>query len=412
MSTRFTPDRRDMLTAALGVCSTAALARPWLAAAGSTLEKGPRRLVVVELFGGNDGLNTLVPFEDDRYYRARPLLGIAKNDVLALDELNGLHPSLARVRRWYDAGRVSFVQDVGYPRPNLSHFASRDVWACASTEAQYASEGWLGRGAGEQASPALLAIGNDVAPRIVRSASEAASAVPDLAAFRFTPRHAVDRRDARARLAAFDKLAEAPSSSTAETAFVIEGLRHARITSEQLAGAPRSQRPVDYPATTLARDLAAVADVIAADLPTRLFHVQWGDFDTHTRQAQRHAQLLGGVDSALEAFLADLREQGRLDDTLVLVMSEFGRRVAESGVGSDAGTDHGAASVVWLLGGGVRGGLIGAQPDLENLDADGNIAHRVDFRSVLQGVLGDWLRLDAERVLGAAWPRIELVHST
>jgi uncharacterized protein (DUF1501 family) len=403
-------DRRSFLTGSLAALSGAALAPNWLAAASRSLPAGARRLVVLELFGGNDGLNTLVPFEDELYYKARPLLALKRQQVLPIDDLNGLHPSLVRTRARYDEGRVAIVRDVGYPGPNLSHFASRDVWSCASTEALPSASGWLGRSAeaGELAELGLLSIGSDVAARLVRGKQTTPCAVPDLGSFRFDTLGALHPREARARLAAFGLLG-ASNDGQGETAFVAQGLRQARRASELLARAPRSQRPVDYPGGTLGRDLAAVADVIASDLPARLFHVQLKDFDTHTKQHARHAQLLGELDLALDAFLNDLRAQGRLDDTLVLVISEFGRRVAESGVSTEAGTDHGAASLTLLLGSGVRGGLHGGQPDLERLDEAGNLIQRVDFRSVLQSALVDWLQLDARSVLGATWPRLELV---
>lgn len=407
-------DRRTLLTGTLAAVSGAVLAPSWLTAAARQLPAGTRRLVVLELFGGNDGLNTLVPFEDDRYHRARPTLALTRKDVLVLDELNGLHRTLARTRRWYDAGCVAIVRDVGYPEPNLSHFASRDVWSCAASEVQPRSEGWLGRGAqaGGLAELGQLALGSDVAPRLMRGAGAAPSAVPDLASFRFDLRGTLSRPEGEARLRAFARLGESEAGAGTETAYVSEALGRARRASELLSRAPRASRPAEYPGGTLGRDLAAVADVIAADLPSRLFHVQHQDYDTHTRQAGRQAQLLAELDLAVDAFLRDLRAQGRLEETLVLVVSEFGRRVAESGIGGDAGTDHGAASLTLLLGGAVRGGLHGEQPDLEHLDEVGNQPYRVDFRSVLRCALEDWLGLDARVVLGASWPRLELLSST
>lgn len=410
-------DRRRLLALGLQGSAAAALAPSWLAAAGRAAagaDPSGRRLVVLELFGGNDGLNTLVPFEDDHYRAARPRLGLAKSDVLGVDELHGLHPSLRRLHAWYERGAVGLVRGVGYPGPNLSHFASRDVWSTASTAGVLPDSGWLGSylHQGRGADPlAAIAVGSDSTPRLAQHPLGGAAAVPDLASYRFELGQGTDAREGRARLEAFQAVvgggARDPELDHAREVVALAGR-----TSTALARAVRTRRPAEYPNTKLGRDLAATADVIAAGLPTRVFHVVHPGFDTHTRQAAVQERLLHELDLALDAFLSDLRALGQLEDTLVLTTSEFGRRLAESGVGSETGTDHGAASLQMLVGGRARPGLHGEALDLSAPDENGNPIARVDFRSVLASVLDGWLRVDADAVLGAAHPRLPLLEST
>lgn len=402
-------DRRGFLGLSIGGALAAPRVLPrWLESAAGALPPGERKLVVLELAGGNDGLNTLVPFEDDFYHRARPTIALAREQLLCVDELNGLHPALVQVRERLARGELAIVRDVGYPGSNLSHFTSGDIWATATPEPLSTPSGWLGRWAELERAPelALLSLGLDCAPRLVRGDVRIPPAVPDLAQFRFD---AGGDGEGRARLRAFQALSSAPTKDS-ERAWVRDAIAMARQTSQQLAQAAQRARPVEYPGTSLGRDLAAVADVIASGLPARVFHVQQVGYDTHTKQSAMHGALLGQLDHALDAFLRDLTAQRRLDDVLVLSTSEFGRRVQENGTRGEAGTDHGAGSLLFLAGGRVRGGLLGAQPDLEGLDENGNMVHRVDFRSVYATVLSGWLGADDAAVLGAPWPKLPLLE--
>ena len=417
-STRAVFDRRTFLRGSVAEAGAFALGPSWLrrAAARSAAGREERVLVVLELRGGNDGLNTLVPIEDERYFRARPELALTKEDVLPLDSLNGLHPSLAHCREWFGEGSLAIVQQVGYPRPNLSHFASSDVWESATADEPRPAAGWLGQWRDRAGEPwreeplAMLALGTGVLPYALRGSGVRAPAAWSLPHYRFQTALGAGDEHARERRETLEALYRAPATAP-ELEHVQQVFELARRSSEELVRASERATPEGYPPTKLGRDLCAVANVIARELPVRVFHVAHCGFDTHIEQLEEHAKLLAQLDQALHAFLSDLRAQQKLARTLVLTVSEFGRRAAESGLGSDAGTDHGAASCLLLAGGGVRGGVHGGQPDLAHLDETGNLVHAVDFRRVYATVLERWLGADSEGVLGARFEPLEVLRS-
>ncbi len=402
-------DRRMFLGGGLSTLAGAARLPGWLAAAAQGKLSGERALVVLELAGGNDGLNTLVPFSDDNYRRLRPMIGIPREQCLTLDDNQGLHPSLARLREWYERGCVAVQRGVGYPRPNLSHFVSRDIWSCARTDELLAAEGWLWGASADEDALALMALGCDNASPIARGQGGCALAINNLAAFRLDLPSALEDREISARKDAFLALTRGTRQQS-ECEYTAARQREALQCLQRLQSVSRSERGVDYPSTTLARDLSGCADVLTAGLPTRLFHVQQTGYDTHANQVRTHARLLSELDAALDAFLRDLSASGNLERTLVLVFSEFGRRAAESGVSTEAGTDHGAASIALLVGGGVRGGIYGQAPDLGALDEVGNLVYTSDFRSLLREALEGWLGLDARALLGGDWPSLDMVR--
>lgn len=407
-------NRREFLLASTGTAASLA-AGPgwWRALPGSAAGTPGRRLVVLMLDGGNDGLNTLAPVGDDAYRRARPALALGERDVHRVDELNGFHPALARTAERFREGGVAILRGVGYPGSNLSHFRSRDIWESASLVLPMPETGWLGRlvdrlapGGGDPT--AMLSVGGVTTPVALRAERHLAYAVPDRERFRVrsgppdaSPAEAEARRRMLETLNREAAGAPAVSDSVAAASASIDAIERA------LARPPRAE----YPEGDLARDLGIVARVIDAELSTRCFYVTQGGYDTHAAQADVHAALLGELDAALDAFLTDLAALGKLEETLVLVFSEFGRRVAENGVGPTAGTDHGAASLVALFGGGIRPGLHGPQPRLEELDASGNLIHTTDFRSVYADVVQGWFGVEPADVLGGAFPRAGVVRS-
>ncbi|MCE9595112.1 MAG: DUF1501 domain-containing protein [Planctomycetes bacterium] len=343
-----------------------------LVAARGRAERAERAWIVFELTGGNDGLDTLIPFEDDRYHRARPTLALEKRSVLALDEHSGLHPALTGLRASFERGELAIVRGLGSPKPDLSHFKSQDAWAAASVADVPPPSGWLGRlhdvaverGLWARSPLALLAVGRDLPPPAFATEHFVAPACHDFAAFARTPL-------ARAGALGLDpsrteRLREAEESARGAAA------EFARAAGTRVFGA--------YPPTGLGDHARMAARVRIAGLATRVIWITTPTFDTHTRQRREHEILLGRLDASIAALRDDLSRAGLLETTTILTVSEFGRRVAESGVGADAGTDHGNASIAFALGGGVQGGFAGEASDLGDLDADGNLRATVDFR--------------------------------
>ncbi len=367
---------------------------------------------MLELRGGNDGLNTVVPYRDDRYYALRPRLALQRKRLLPLgDDQNAFARQLERLHRRFERGQLAVVQGVGYPDTNLSHFRSQDVWAAADPDDPQPRTGWLGRlhddvlAAGDAEPTALLAVGTDVVPLALRGARSVPPAVGDPATFRLRVPGAAEHGERR--LEALRRLNSAPARDE-RTASLQAAFDAARRASDRVF-ALRNQRPgAQFPGDSLGRALETVAKMIRGELGARCYHVTLDGFDTHTSQTQDHPALLGRLDAALDAFLESLEKQDLLRRVLVMTTSEFGRRPTESGLGPDAGTDHGTASMMFLAGGRVRGGVHGEQPDLASLDPNGNLLHTIDFRQVYATVIEGWLGGEATAVLGRRWPKLEL----
>ncbi len=393
--------RRQFLQVLGGAAAGLALGPRWLHALPAA-DSTTRRLVLVLLDGGNDGLNTLVPFGDDHYHRLRPALALDPRRVHRIDEHFGWHPSLAKLARRYGEGQVAAVQNVGYANPNLSHFRSMDIWESGSLAQPLPTAGWMGRLVDERraagSSPMeLLAVGELAAPLSQRAQRHTPYAVPGRDAFRIRDG---GRMEALLELNALD--------GTCGAAAAARAVHSASLAQRQMEAALGRKAHSTYPDSRLAGDLELCARAIESDLPVSCFHVRQGGYDTHANQAEPHAALLETLDGALDAFLADLEAFGALERTLVLVVSEFGRRAAENGIGATAGTDHGAASIALMLGAaggskGLVGGLHGSPPRLDALDGYGNLVHEIDFRRVYADVVEGWFGLKSADVLGAAF---------
>jgi uncharacterized protein (DUF1501 family) len=403
--------RRDVLrcgaVVGLGLGSGVASLVPAFAQARAPDGTRSPVLVVVELAGGNDGLNTVVPHRHDVYRKLRPTLRLGRDVLRPLDDARGLHPALAGLHARFERGELAIVEGCGYPDPVRSHFSAQEFW---HTARPHIAEpyGWLGRVADTWTDPdplSVIAIGA-APPRAVAAASHAAVCfgAPD----QLERRGARDTRDVYGRLIEDDAPAAAAPSDDASTprdiaSFVRETAQVASAASVRIrAAVEHYETAVSYgietEAASLGRDLRGIAALLAADLPLRVAHVSMGGFDSHARQLQSHQLQLGYVDDALFGFARDLARLGRDQDVVVLVFTEFGRRVAENGSG---GTDHGTATPVFVLGAPVRGGLYGAAPSLDALDAAGDPAPTTDFRRVYATLLDGWLDTDSVAVLGA-----------
>ncbi|OJV00198.1 MAG: hypothetical protein BGO12_14315, partial [Verrucomicrobia bacterium 61-8] len=371
-------------------------------------------LVILQMAGGNDGLNMVVPYADDAYYRARPRIGIAAGNVLKVDDHVGLHPKLKTLRGFYDEGRLGVIQGVGYPNPNRSHFRSTDIWQTATDSNKFANKGWLANyfdACCKGEDPVVgVSIGAET-PLSFSGSSGAGITLTRPDQFRFISNDPAAGEAFADMTSNSDNTGGSVQSLSGDVAqgdgntldFVRRTALDARISSDRILEITRkSKAPVTYPGSRLATDLNLVARLIAGGLPTRVYYVSQGGYDTHSGQSGTHERLLGELDSALGAFVADLRAQGNLDRVTIMTFSEFGRRVAENASG---GTDHGAAAPMFVLGGKVKAGLHGTQPSLTEL-GDGDLIYTVDFRRVYATMLDKWLQAPSEAVLGRKFPSL------
>ena len=389
--------RRQLLVAGLGTAALAPVAS-WFPGV-TRRRRGERVLVVVQLSGGNDGLNTVVPHRQDEYFRGRPTLGLKRSKLHALDDDHGLHPEMGGLARLYGEGNVAVVQGVGYPHPNRSHFRSMEIWHTADPVAPPNGLGWMGRLADQLVarSPGSLPaihVGAGVLPLALAGRRFFPPSVKDLSGFQLQgPAALAGPREA---------LLEA-GPAEGELAFLREVARTTYRAAERVERAAAGADRVDYPGSALAARLRTVARLVAGGFGARVFHVELGGFDTHARQAAVHAALLGQLSAALTAFQEDLRANDVDDEVVTLVFSEFGRRAAENG---SSGTDHGAAAPVFLVGAPVRGGMHGRAPDLTRL-VEGDVPHSTDFRSLYTTLERDWMGLEPS----SAFPSLELVEA-
>ncbi len=398
-------------------------------AAATGAGRDQKILVVVQLSGGNDGLNTVIPFTDDLYAKARPTLGLTGNETLKLTDHLGLHPALTDFRKEYDAGRMAIVQNVGYPNPNRSHFRSMEIWHTGGDDNDPRRvEGWLGRffdakcqGADPRKLPGDIGMSfGKVMPQAFRNQSNVGIAINDPATFQWNPSGETSTL-ASVQEQIFQKLNQPGSGTSMQAAGgisdsepeTIDFLRHtamnAVIAGDSIRGILKKERTRGkYPDGVLAEQLRMVASLIGGDFPSRVYYVAQGGYDTHADQSGSHARLLGDFNSSVGAFLDDLRNQQIADKVTVLAFSEFGRRVAENG---SRGTDHGAAAPVFLFGESLAGGIHGNAPDLSDL-VDGDVKHHFDFRQVYASLLDDWLHADSEPILGRRFDRLKLLATS
>ena len=356
-------------------------------AAAAGRERDSTILVVIQLDGGNDGLNTVVPYADDAYARSRPALALAPGRVIKLDAHAGLHPAMRPAADLLEAGRLAVVQGVGYPNPSRSHFRSMAVWHTARPDREDpADPGWLGATFDKlprprRGGPDCVYVGGDELPPALagrRSVAATVSREDDL--------KAVVRPDVRPEV----RPAAGAEGGEDVAAFVRRSVLSAYAAAGDLAaatGAGGAGAAAKYPQTPLGRRLSLVARLIKSGVGTRVYYASQGGYDTHGVQAALHGPLLAEFSGGLKAFLDDLRAAGLSDRVAVLAFSEFGRRVAEN---DSAGTDHGTAGPVFLAGGAVWPGLHGVAPSLTDLD-DGDLKMTVDFRRVYATLLRDWL---------------------
>ncbi|HTJ28015.1 MAG TPA: DUF1501 domain-containing protein [Candidatus Limnocylindria bacterium] len=376
------------------------------ALAQTPLASAPDRvLLVINFQGGNDGINTVVPYASPDYYRYRPTLGVAQSEVLRLDDAVGLNPVLAPLKKLYDAGSVAIVQGVGYPDPDHSHFRSTEIWQTAAP-ATYESTGWLGRyldGAGLPKANLFNAVAiSNVLPEVLIARSTDVPAIDALQGYGLRSDRSPADREAFHEFVR-DTTVPFRSPFLAQVAEIED---HAQRGAQELPRLVAGYKTdASYPATPLGRSLALAAQIVGSQLGTRVLYVQHGSFDTHTTQKQTQDRLLGDFANAIAAFYADLAAHGNDRRVLTLTFSEFGRRVEEN---ASRGTDHGEAAPVFLIGGGIKGGLYGQHPDLAQLNM-GNLPFTTDFRAVYATVIERWLGRPSAPIVGSGFEVLPLL---
>ncbi|MEO6846686.1 MAG: DUF1501 domain-containing protein [Chthoniobacterales bacterium] len=388
----------------------------------TTTGKNGTILILLQLAGGNDGLNTVIPYADDAYYRARPKIGLKPNQCLKLNSYCGLNPRLVGLKSLYDQGHMGLIQGVGYPNPNRSHFRSTEIWATGSDANDAEAQGWIGRyfdNCCKGSDPSVgISISREV-PQTFAANEPRGISFMQPEQFRYKKESASDPTS----VDSFYRVLQQPggdaggvgsneggsigaiSGSAPADGSSLDYLRRtaldAQVSSDRILEISRKQKSlVDYPKSQLANNFNLIGRLIAGGMPTRVYYLSQGGYDTHSGQQGTHDRLMGDLDGALCAFVEDLKKQGNLGRVVIMTFSEFGRRMEENASG---GTDHGAAAPLFVLGGGVHPGLYGRYPSLTQLQ-DGDLVFNTDFRSLYATLLEKWLNVPSDKVLKRKFP--------
>jgi uncharacterized protein (DUF1501 family) len=398
--------------------------------------KDGKILVVVQLSGGNDGLSTVIPHGDDAYQNARRSLAFASNDVLKIDNYIGLNPALTGMKDLFDDGRMSIIQGVGYPNPNRSHFRAMDIWHSAEPTKEVVTTGWLGRffdntctgedphsGVSISDQLPLSMKGEKIMPLSFERADSYRYRGPDAARYQQLNAGPNGTASAAASEAApsTQPSAKAPAKPVRpgqkptieaytpdqQTDFLRRTAMDAQVSSDRILKVTGNFQPAgEYPNGEFGQGLRTIAAMIGGGMPTRVYYVSLGGFDTHANQRGRHDQLMTQLSNGIAAFWKDMEAQGNKDRVLMMSFSEFGRRVNTN---ASNGTDHGAAAPVFLMGPKLKPGVVNKHPSLTDLDA-GDLKHSTDFRSIYATVLQDWMGVPSRPILGSQFQTMKLIQ--
>lgn len=380
-------NRRQILKGAT-LFSLAPTIPVFMRSASAGVRSNDRILVVIQLNGGNDGLNTIVPWKDEAYAANRRLLRLQEESLIRIDDETAFHPSMGRMAELLQDSRLAIVQGVGYPNPNRSHEASMAIWHTAKTEAdEHRSNGWLGQALdtfdSQSRRPKGVSVSDEAMPAALRSHRTMVASIDSLQDFQLKsfPVQGTSNFINGYPTSPLAEFMERTTLDAYATASQVDSL----MAQSAISGVSELSK-LEGP---LARRLKIVADLIRADFGPRVYYTQQSGYDTHAGQLNTHSQLLGSLSSGLKAFLDDIEASGNADRVAVLCFSEFGRQVAEN---SSAGTDHGTAGPVFLAGKPIRSGLHGQPVDLSQLDQNAP-SHTVDFRSIYVQILREWLQV-------------------
>ncbi|PZF71479.1 DUF1501 domain-containing protein [Taibaiella soli] len=368
-----------------------------------TAISGEKVLVIIQLSGGNDGLNTIIPYRNDIYYGSRPKLAIDRASALSLNDDAGIHPALQQVKSLYDQGFVSILNDVGYPRPDRSHFRSMDIWQTGSRADELLTTGWIGRyldgscaDCDDHNTRAIEV--DDTLSLAMKGRDRSALAVSDVNKFYkaasdpfFKKIAATHAEEHEAQLA--DYLYKTLHETVSSADYVFQQSKIYKSTQV-------------YPDTALGKRMKTIGSLINAHADTKVYYVSHGSFDTHVGQSQRQEQLFKDLDNSIAALVADLKQNNRFSDVLIMTFSEFGRRVAQN---ASNGTDHGTANNMFMISGGLKkAGLYNPLSDLTNLD-EGDLRYQLDFKQVYATILDNWLDGASRNVLNKKYQVLDFV---
>jgi uncharacterized protein (DUF1501 family) len=350
-----------------------------------------KRLVVIQLGGGNDGLNTVVPYKNDIYYKARPSLAIAPKDVLTLDKDLGFNPVMEKLRVLYDQGCVSVINSVGYPNPDRSHFRSMDIWHSASASDEYLNSGWLGRYLdsvkGGSGSHAAIEV-DDTLSLALKGEKYNGLAVQNIQRFYQASQDNFLKKVAKHHH---------EDHAHGQVDYLYKTLIDTQQSADYLYNKAKMHRSKQsYPAGEFAKNLKTIAELISSGVESRVYYASLNGFDTHVRQEGQQGALLKEFSEGIFSFVQDLRQQSEFENTVVMVFSEFGRRVEQN---ASNGTDHGTANNLFLISGNLKqAGIYNDAPDLLDLE-QGDIKYQVDFRDIYATLLHNWLEVDKDKIL-------------
>jgi uncharacterized protein (DUF1501 family) len=397
-------DRRSLLVGGVTIFGgMSLLGRHALARQSGAIPKDgapPRTLLLVELNGGNDGLSCVVPHGDDIYFKSRTRVGVKKSDVLTIDDYRGFHPNMSQLRHSYGDGRIAIIEGAGYPNPNHSHFTSQDIWHTARAAGRASGDGWIGRllaamYANDTQVPHAVHVGQTM-PYSLKSATHPVVCFDEPPAYRWAANAEAIAESGGGKGAKADN--HSPLSQIRSV------VRNAQQSSLEVRRSVATYKPrAEYCADTFSQDLKVAAALLQNQIGCRVMSVAHQGYDTHEDQKRRHDALMGELDRGLTSFIEDTRGTPAGDNVVVLVFSEFGRRVEDN---ASIGTDHGTAGPMFMLGTPVKGGLYGKHPSLANL-VEGDLIHTTDFRSVYASVIQNWFGVDSVPILGDKYAPIE-----
>jgi uncharacterized protein (DUF1501 family) len=367
----------------------------------ATTKLGYKKLVIIQLAGGNDGLNTIIPYTNDLYYKNRPSLAISKENVLKVTDEIGFHKNLAPLKNLYDQGNLTIINNVGYPNPNKSHFRSTDIWQSASNSNEYLTTGWLGRYIDQYGKAPYSGIELDDSLSLIlkgKNLNGIATRNPKILY-------------ANTETPYFKKLINYQTEehlSEHNLGYLYKTVIDAKSSAKYIYEKTNTfKSKMEYPKNPFGKQLKTTAEFINSHIESKVYYVSMGGFDTHASQATKQAKLLKTYSEAIAVFVEDLKKNDTFKDTLIITFSEFGRRVKQNAGG---GTDHGAANNVFIIGDALnKKGFYNEMANLDQLDKNGDLIHTVDFRSVYATVLDKWLAVDDSKILNKSFNKLHFI---